>query len=121
VLKIIGTDTEEFLRENNLLKYLKVIDADFSELGVNKNYVVLTHLEIPDNETVLCVCFYFTRIPKTFTSDDGAKIISDHADMLQDLSVFVHFAIWNESNLEELNVNPTKEARSEVFERTVFE
>lgn len=120
-MKIIGTDTEEFLNENNLLKYLTVIDADFSEAGVNKNYVVLTHLEMPDNETILCVCFYFTKIPKGFTTDAGAKIIADHAEMLLDLNVFIHFATWGESELEDLNENPTKEARSKIFERTVFE
>lgn len=127
---VIGKDTEKFLeRETKIKEYLTVIDKDFQEIGVNKNYIVLTHLEIPEEpvnpdeelrECVVCLCFYFTHIPKSIKIENTSNILADHSDMLTNLSVFTHFAQIEESEILELGENPGIEARAELFLRTVY-
>jgi hypothetical protein len=131
-LKIIGTDTQEFLNKNKaILDYVTIIDSDFLEAGTVSNYVVLTHLEIPPseediqsakkpNEAVMCLCFYFTNLPQGFSTEDGAKILSNHAEMLQEVGILMHFSSWGDEELQELELNPTQQARTELFERTVY-
>ena len=120
-MKIIGADTQEFLDNNLKIKeYLTVLDNDFSEAGVNKNYVVLTNISIKENETIPCACFYFTFAPSTFTVNQGSYILGDHAEMIEDLSVLIHFANTEPEEIDKILENDTMEARIEVFDRTVY-
>jgi hypothetical protein len=120
-MKIIGEDTQEFLNNNAKLKeYLTVVDKDFQGIGIDKNYIMLTHLEIAGEETVYCICFYFTHIPSKLKMEASADILADHSEMLDKLSVFIHFAEINEESILELGNNPNIAERSDMFLSTVY-
>jgi len=123
---LIGEDTKEFLQaDSKLEQYLTALDTDFAELGANKNYIMLTHLELPQEnddelESVICICFYFTNIPKDTKIEDCSKVLSDHVDMIENLNVFLHFAQVPEESVLELGDNPSRESRSDFFLETVY-
>jgi hypothetical protein len=98
------------------------LDIDFSEVGVNKNFVTLTNIEhtTKDGEIIPCICFYFTYAPKSFTVQQGGDILGDHSDMLVDLDVLVHFANTEPSEIDKIIEKDTMENRREVFTRTIY-
>ena len=121
-MKVVGFDTIDFLsREKLTSEYITVLDDDFSEINVNENYVILTKVNTEEDpkHDVLCMCFYFGSVPPETTEAQIASILSDHVDMLADISVFMHFSTWDKVELDNLGDNPSMETRVDLFEKVV--
>jgi len=118
-MKLIGEDTQEFLNEHSKVnEYLNVLEADFSAIGINDNYVVLTNIGVED-ENIPCVCFYFTSSGKQITLQQGSDILADHSEMLVDLDVLIHFAYVSKEEIDSLIANDNRDNRAEMFLNTV--
>ena len=122
-MKIIGEDTKDFLEHNKLIfEYVKLLDRDFTELGIDNNNVVLTQVELQKNPDYVapCLCFYFGNIPNGMRQAKVASIFNNHAEILEKLNIIMHFATISTDMIKELGDNPSMKARFDMFESTII-
>ena len=120
-MNIVGADTKKFLElEQEVNTYLEEVDADLVSAGIDENYVVKTYIDIPEtDESVICLCFYFSTVPKDTKSCLISDILEDHAEILSEISVFIHFASCSKESINIVLDNDTVETRIALFESTI--
>lgn len=120
-MNIVGADTKKFLElEQEVNTYLTEVDSDLSNVGVNENYVIKTYITIPESEeSIICLCFYFSVVPKDIKGSVVAGILEDHAIALNNINVFIHFASCGKESIDVVLDNDTTESRIALFESTI--
>lgn len=115
---IVGEDTKLFLKGKTVLtNYLTVIDEDCCKVGIDANSVVLTEINVPDEEIVSCICFYMSNFPKDFNQQILLEIFKDHADLLEEVCTFVNVAVCPQEEIEVLIEDSDMSLRVDLFSR----